>query len=638
MVPVPRTPTSLTVSWSAPDNAGKPAITGYDVRYRETDTFNWTTVRQDDAASTSLIITGLRPNAYYDVQVLALNADGSGPWSSTAEGATSPLPETVLANHPLIPGDLGPDDSFRLLFITEETTDATDTGIEHYHDLSATRVIGLIDPGGLVSDWGPISLAQTALLSLPGADARLLTDTTWTPTDRGVPIYWLNGARVADDYADFYDGAWADEANPTNDIGAPHSLADPAPWTGTDHDGTELVDGAASRAVGQSTVGVGAPGSTAPGAGPLNGAAAFTSTEVRPLYGLWHVMVVDENLRLVDNTNVRPFGDEDSDTRAAVRAQLFTTGPHPSGYGINRINVSAGDDDNFLGAVALHTTDTNGKPDLADGLHATLSLDADTYWTLRAPEGTVLKPTTTYALVFQGDGGTYPELWAIGPDRENVAAEGWSLADALLYHDGSSWVENPDGRSLHMEIIGPRMETEGPALVSATVGRRRQRRRAGVRRGPGPALGRRRRAHVPGEPGLRLRRHGRRRRRRGQRADRLQFRPADPRPVRRHLPGPSRHPHLYRSHHRGRRRRPPGHPRQRDPHLHHRPEQRPRRHQQLGHHRWRRRRAAVVVAVEEAAAGSRTTPRETGSITSPILPWELIGKPRSPISTTPRRR
>ena len=31
VVPVPRTPTSLTVSWSAPDNAGKPAITGYDV-------------------------------------------------------------------------------------------------------------------------------------------------------------------------------------------------------------------------------------------------------------------------------------------------------------------------------------------------------------------------------------------------------------------------------------------------------------------------------------------------------------------------------------------------------------------------------------------------------------------------------
>ena len=472
VVPVRRTTDSLTVSWTAPDNAGKPAITGYDVRYLEEDKNNWTTVRQD-APSTSVIITGLRPNGYYDVQVRAVNADGSGLWSSTAEGVASPRSKTVLANHPLIPGDLGPDDSFRLLFITEETTDATDTGIQHYHDLVSTRVIGLINPGGLVSDWGPISLWQTALVSLPGHDARLLTDTTWTGTDRGVPIYWLNGARVADDYADFYDGAWADEANPTNGIGGPHSLADPAPWTGTDHDGTELFDGAASRAIGQATVGVGAPGSTANNAGPLNGAAAFASTEVRPLYAFWHVMVIDENLRLIDNTNVRSNRDEDSDTRAAARAQLFTTGPHSSGYGIANIRVTNGsEDDEFLGAVALHTTDTNGKPDLVDGLHATLSLErtASDTWYLVAPAGMVLKPTTTYALVFQGDAGTYPELWTIGPDRENVAAEGWSLADALLYHDGTSWVENPDGRSLQMEIIGPRMETESPALVSATVG------------------------------------------------------------------------------------------------------------------------------------------------------------------------
>ena len=69
----------------------------------------------------------------------ALNADGSGPWSSTAEGATQTGPERVYANHPLIPDDLGPGDSFRLLFITEETTDATDTGIHDYHDFAARR-------------------------------------------------------------------------------------------------------------------------------------------------------------------------------------------------------------------------------------------------------------------------------------------------------------------------------------------------------------------------------------------------------------------------------------------------------------------------------------------------------------------
>ena len=73
---------------------------------------------RQDAPNTSVIIASLYSNAYYDVQVRALNADGSGPWSSTAEGATSPRPETVFANHPLIPDDLEVGDSFRLLFVT----------------------------------------------------------------------------------------------------------------------------------------------------------------------------------------------------------------------------------------------------------------------------------------------------------------------------------------------------------------------------------------------------------------------------------------------------------------------------------------------------------------------------------------
>ena len=289
VVPVPRSTTSLTVSWSAPDNAGKPALTGYDVRSRGFAE-GWRTVREDDAASTSLIIGGLSAGSHYDVQVRAVNADGSGPWSSTAEGATVFPPERVYANHPLIPGDLGPGDSFRLLYINEDTTDATDTGVHDYDNHVSTGVQEIINPGRLMSAWGTISLGHTALVSTPGADARQYTDTTWTSTDRGVPIYWLNGARVADDYADFYDGTWADEANPKDAKGDPVSLADPAPWTGTDHDGTELFNGAASRAMGQATVGVGGLGSSAVGAGPLNGAAAFASTEERPLYGLWHLL------------------------------------------------------------------------------------------------------------------------------------------------------------------------------------------------------------------------------------------------------------------------------------------------------------------------------------------------------------
>ena len=46
-------------------------------------------------------------------------------------------------------------------------------------------------------------------------DARDHTGTTHTSTSPGVPINWLNGASVADDYADFYDGISWNSRTPT---------------------------------------------------------------------------------------------------------------------------------------------------------------------------------------------------------------------------------------------------------------------------------------------------------------------------------------------------------------------------------------------------------------------------------------
>ena len=461
VVPEPRTTDSLRVSWTVPDNTGKPALTGYDLRYkRDARDAEWVLVSHA-RTETFGTLTGLDQDTDYFVEVRALNAEYSGPWSSTAEGATSPEPETVLANHPLVPDDLGPGDSFRLLHVTSDTTAATGTGIHHYDSSVTFDVLSILNTGNLLYQWPEAALLwQRALVSTAGADARLHTDTTWTESDRGVPIYWVNGARVADDYEDFYDGSWDDEANPMNGFGKPRSLAGTAPWTGTSHDGTELFEGGVSRAVGQAMVGVGAPDSAVSGAGPLNGGSTFASTEERPLYALWHVMVIDENFRLAGNLNSAIRGSESSDERASVRAQLFTTGPNPGGYGISEIvvrKVSADPADASLGDVALYTTDASGDPDLADGLHATLSLEStdSTFWFLAAPEGTVLETSTTYALVFEGKAGAYPKLATSSADGEDAVAEGWSLADVLRYHDGSNWVDNPDGYALQMDIIGP---------------------------------------------------------------------------------------------------------------------------------------------------------------------------------------
>ena len=80
--------TSLTVTWPAPDNDG-PAITDYDYRYRMTSPAGtWVEVTTTTITALSATITGLAENTFYDVQVRATNAEGTGSWSASGSGAT----------------------------------------------------------------------------------------------------------------------------------------------------------------------------------------------------------------------------------------------------------------------------------------------------------------------------------------------------------------------------------------------------------------------------------------------------------------------------------------------------------------------------------------------------------------------
>ena len=88
--------TSLSVSWSAPANAGRPALTGYGVQYRTgaDDAFlDWAHAGNATAAT----ITGLAAATAYQVQVLARNADGASAWSATGEGRTDAAESTLTA-------------------------------------------------------------------------------------------------------------------------------------------------------------------------------------------------------------------------------------------------------------------------------------------------------------------------------------------------------------------------------------------------------------------------------------------------------------------------------------------------------------------------------------------------------------
>ena len=286
--------TSLDVSWSAPDNDGRPAITNYDLRYREDGETGWTDGPQDETG-TSASIGSLTAGASYQVQVRATNNEGDSPWSTAGSGSTNNAPVTVAADWSLIPSGLGAGDSFRLIFISSTKRNGSSTDIATYNTFIAGRAAAGHTAIQVYQDQFKV-VGCTA-----GTDARDNTTTTYTSTDKGVPIYWLSGSKVADDYEDFYDGSWDNESNShdRNESGSNSvntaSVAN-YPITGCDHDGTEALLSGDSLALGSTstTLGIrqGRPGNSDANNGPVSSVSATARDNQRPMYGLSPVFTV----------------------------------------------------------------------------------------------------------------------------------------------------------------------------------------------------------------------------------------------------------------------------------------------------------------------------------------------------------
>ena len=76
--------TSLDASWTEPGRNGGPAITGYEVEYREGTSGNWVNVTHSGAGVTRTI-TGLRGNTEHQVRVRALNGETPSAWSEPSD-------------------------------------------------------------------------------------------------------------------------------------------------------------------------------------------------------------------------------------------------------------------------------------------------------------------------------------------------------------------------------------------------------------------------------------------------------------------------------------------------------------------------------------------------------------------------
>ena len=118
---------SLDVSWKEPDNTG-PAITGYDIRYREGNSGAFTLIPPAGTGTTSTIPPTdddrLTPGTSYEVSVRAKNGELSSAWSAAGTGRTSiGNSEPVFDDRP----DLNTDPNGNLLSAATTRTVAENT-------------------------------------------------------------------------------------------------------------------------------------------------------------------------------------------------------------------------------------------------------------------------------------------------------------------------------------------------------------------------------------------------------------------------------------------------------------------------------------------------------------------------------
>ena len=175
----------------------------------------------------------------------------------------------------LTPPDLLPGQQFRLAFVTSGSRDALSSNIEDYNTF-VTNQAALNSALNSITTWKAIG----STLTIAARD-----NTGTNPATIGVPVYRLDGVRIANNYADLWDG-FLFERLQIDEMGTPK---DTAVWTGT------MVDGTRDTAF---NLQLGSSDAVATGfSGALGGAWLFNSYDRNPgtpnsLYAISSVLTV----------------------------------------------------------------------------------------------------------------------------------------------------------------------------------------------------------------------------------------------------------------------------------------------------------------------------------------------------------
>ena len=348
--------------------------------------------------------------------------------------STFNIPTQMVPNNwPMTPSGLGAGDSFRLLFVTQGTTDGTTNGISRYNSYVA-------DEAKKNTEFKEhMALSFRALVSVyQGLDARGNTLTRHHIPDPGhnSPIYWVKGDKVADSYADFYDGSWDSRVGRTSTGGYVGS-ASLTVHTGSTHEGTPANRSGWSLALGSPPAWwafgtrQGAFGEIGTAFKDISGDEIYShynySSDVRAFYGISPV------LKIRPTTGPKPIIKGPT---GKVTGPFDATITFPDDYQINYmelgdIQVSGGNASNLRGrnytdagryGVTFTVTIT---PDYAKSVYdkdqttVAVSMNAGAVsdqngWGSVAPDAYTVKSSYVKTIPFDSDGvGTVPQGWGL---------------------------------------------------------------------------------------------------------------------------------------------------------------------------------------------------------------------------------
>ena len=433
--------TSLSVSWAAPANAGKPAIANYDVQYRVGSSGAWSD-GPEDVAGTSATITSLVASTDYEARVRATNAEGDSGWSDppgagrtntptnnapvfSSSNVSRSIAENTAAGQNVgavvtaadaDAGDtlgytLGGTDAASFDFVESSGQIRTKSGVTYDFEAKSSYTVTVTASDGTATAVATVTIGVTDVDEPPSAPATPMVSAVSGSTT-SLSVSWAAPANAGKPAIANYDvqyragssGAWSD---------GPEDVA------GTSATITSLVASTDYEARVRATNAEGDSGwSDPPGAGRTNtplppGSGFLVGNFGQPVIG---AAVITLERDIVGAFTAGALGAELHN----IEFRLFVTLPAIDSAQLPSVTL-------YRGSV-LGTRATTGT------LVATLSAapgssrPSDTVQTVAfiAPGGTRLDADTTYLVVLTGEGSVRVES-TTSPAEDAGGASGWTI-------------------------------------------------------------------------------------------------------------------------------------------------------------------------------------------------------------------